>query len=171
MVTVDFLPILQGPPLLLVSGSEDATIRVWHVDTGLCLRVLDRLHTDVIQSVRFLPHAPSLSPKVLLGAATAASHSQDNEAVGGSWVVSSSLDGEIRVWDISELTACYIDSALRLQPSSTVKLYRRALLPHTGKATMIERAMLACSAAPGQGRERQGARQPEVHSAIATGAS
>jgi WD40 repeat protein len=57
----------------VVSGSNDKTVRVWDVDTGACLRVLEG-YTGWVQSV--------------------ALHADGRRVVSGSW------DKTVRVWDV-----------------------------------------------------------------------
>jgi WD40 repeat protein len=58
---------------MLASGSEDQTVRVWEVSTGICLTILQG-HVGRIRSVVFHPH--------------------DN------FLASSSDDGTIKFWDM-----------------------------------------------------------------------
>ena len=49
-----------GGRLLLASGSDDNTARIWDVDTGECQRVLEG-HTNSVYGVAFAPDASRLA--------------------------------------------------------------------------------------------------------------
>jgi len=36
---------------MILSGSEDGTIREWDIDTGQCIRVLERFHEDKVSFI------------------------------------------------------------------------------------------------------------------------
>jgi WD40 repeat protein len=105
----------------LASGSGDYTIRLWDIDAGQCLKVLEG-HTDQVLSVRFSPVQQSLASgsqdrtirlwdlqnthypfKTLLG------HTDKVFSVcfspDGRTLASSSADETIRLWEV-ESGAC-----------------------------------------------------------------
>ena len=57
---------------LVVSGSSDNTIRLWDIESGTCLRVLEG-HEELVRCIRF-----------------------DNKRI-----VSGAYDGKIKVWDLN----------------------------------------------------------------------
>ena len=59
---------------LLVSGSEDKTVKVWDADTDQESHTL-KAHTDAVQSVAYSPD--------------------------GKRIVSGCLDGTVKIWDVS----------------------------------------------------------------------
>ena len=63
---------VSGDGKRVVSGSEDQTVRVWDVETGECLKVMEG-HTKMVSSVAV---------------------SRDGKRVSGSW------DKTVRVWDV-----------------------------------------------------------------------
>ena len=56
----------------MVSGSSDNTIRLWDIESGSCLRVLEG-HEELVRCIRF----------------------DDNRIVSGAY------DGKIKVWDLN----------------------------------------------------------------------
>ncbi|MGH2415958.1 MAG: pentapeptide repeat-containing protein, partial [Microcystaceae cyanobacterium] len=72
VTTISFSPISQSPlapPLergaggeggILVSGSEDQTLRLWDVENGQCLKILEG-HTSLISSVAFSADGQTLA--------------------------------------------------------------------------------------------------------------
>jgi hypothetical protein len=71
--TAPVLAVRASPDGRVVTASSDATIRLWHLDTRSCSCTLEG-HTDSVTGLALTPD--------------------------GSYVVSCSLDGTVRVWDI-----------------------------------------------------------------------
>ena len=88
----------------MVSGSRDATLRVWDVDTGVCKHILMG-HVAAVRCVQF----------------------------DGRRVVSGAYDYTVRVWD-PESEAClhtlqgHSNRVYSLQVSSTVHRHKQSLL-------------------------------------------
>jgi len=117
----------------VVSASDDGTVIIWDVETGQCLQVL-RGHTgcvssatkcdkkgDKVVSVSFLDKTARILDtdlnclKVLEGHTYYVHSAEFNNT--GDKVVSASLDGTVRIWDISELNAIdrYLQQDLTLE--------------------------------------------------------
>lgn len=75
---------------LLASAASDATVRVWHLATGDLVAVLER-HRDVVTSLAFNPGSESV-------------------------MVTTSLDGTVRAWDIGLQAAVSTPSSARASP-------------------------------------------------------
>ena len=100
---------------LLATGSEDGSVKVWKVATGMCLRRFDRAHSQGIQSIVFSRDGTQLLTASfdhlvrihgLKSGQTLKEfrghESYVNTAVltsDGSKVVSTSSDGTLKIWD------------------------------------------------------------------------
>ncbi|KRZ45342.1 F-box/WD repeat-containing protein 1A [Trichinella pseudospiralis] len=78
---------LQYRDRLVVSGSSDNTIRLWDIESGICLRVLEG-HEELVRCIRF-----------------------DNKRI-----VSGAYDGKIKIWDLqAALNPCSSSTSLCLK--------------------------------------------------------
>ena len=117
-----FSPIPSFPPLargvggILATGSADQTVRLWDVETGQCLKILQG-HTNQVMSVSFSPDGQTLASAsadetVKLWAVrtgqclkTLQGHTSQVLSISfnpqGNILASSSADETIKLWDIN----------------------------------------------------------------------
>jgi len=77
------LVLSHNDPQMLISSSNDATIRVWDLKREECIRVLTG-HTATIWSLTFFPKATTTSPGLK------------------SYLISGSDDKTVKVWDMEQ---------------------------------------------------------------------
>lgn len=120
---------------MLVSASQDGKIKVWRVDTGVCLRKFDRVHGNGVTSVKFSSDGSHVlsasfdgttkihglkSGKTLKEMRGHTSFVNDARYFGESQkVVSASTDGYVKTWDAK--TGEELASFCPPQPASAKK--------------------------------------------------